>query len=171
MSNMNLRIFCVIALLVIPSGCMTSTAKVAPVVVPITPCNTANIGLQIRIKADALTNKSGPIVKPELEMAFVDNFKSPAAEDMRKSYVLTCYWGNKVGQKRGYYYCDGRYRAPDLDENQVIRRFILKSFSIGFTVEEHNVGSWTDSSGKVHNEGSVFYLTTKTVDSRCVLTN
>ncbi|MFH0862207.1 MAG: hypothetical protein V1875_04175 [Candidatus Altiarchaeota archaeon] len=169
---MDVRVLMLISLLVIGSGCMSSpSTEETPIEVPVTPCNTANTGIQIRIKANGLENATSAIIKPELEMAFIDNFKSPAADDMRKSYMLNCYWGTKIGQKRSYYYCDGSYRAPDLDENQIIRRFILKSFTIGFSVEEHNVGSWTDSSGITHNEGSVYYLTTKTVDSRCILTN
>jgi hypothetical protein len=166
-SKAGLALFFIIVVL---SGCITgSTKPPAPAPVVITPCNTANTGIQLRIKASTLDNKSASIIKPELEIAFVDNFKSQAAADMRKNYILKCYWGAKIGQRRDYYYCDGKYRAPDLDENQIIRRYIMKTFTIGFSVEEHNVGKWTDSSGKVHDEGSIYYLMTKTVDSKCTL--
>jgi hypothetical protein len=160
----------IIVLILTSSGCMNqpTTPVVAPKVV-ITPCNTANTGIQVRIKADKLDNKTSAIIKPELVIVFVDNFKSAASADMLASYALNCYWGSKIGQRRDYYYCDGKYKAPDLDENQIIRRYIWKQFTIGFAIEEHNVGSWTDSSGKVHNEGSIFYLTTKSVTSNCYL--
>jgi hypothetical protein len=146
-------------------GCMSSKpANQAPPTVYVTPCNVAGKGIQIRVNGDAL---SAELIKPELEMVFVDNFKSPAAEDMRKTYTLNCYYGGNVDERRDYYYCAGKYMAPELDENQVIKRWIWKDFKIGFSFEVHDVGSWVDSNGKIHNEGSVYYLTTRTVDASC----
>jgi hypothetical protein len=131
----------------------------------VTPCNIAGVGVQVRVN-DKLTVEN---IKPALESAFVDDFQSPAGSYLRETYTLKCYWGNNVDERRDYYYCVGKYKAPDLDENKVIKRFIWKDFKVGFTVEEHNIGSWVDSAGEIHNEGSVYYLVIKTVDGSCYL--
>ena len=165
MSRNKVFLVIVISLLILLSACITSSSnKKAPKVVYVTPCNVAGKGVQIRIDANKLETKN---LKDDLYILFVDNFNSPAGEAMKQSFSVECYWGNKVGERRDLYYCAGLYNAPELDETQVIKRHIWKDFKIGFSVEEHNVGTWVDSSGKVHNEGSVFYLTVKTVDAKC----
>ena len=134
-----------------------------------TPCNIAGTGVQIRVNSDSLEKSN---IQDDLKIAFVDNFNHPAAgQTMQLSYVLNCYWGNKVGEKRDYYYCAGKYNAPEMDEAGVIKRFLWKEFKLGFTVEEHNVGIWVDSAGKIHNEGSVFYLTIRDITSSCYVGN
>jgi hypothetical protein len=163
------RIAIALVVLVIVTGCMnTKPASGPPPRVNVNPCSVASKGVQVRINSDKLDSAT---VKPELQPIFVDNFKSPAATDMLTTYELNCYWGNKVGEKRDYYYCAGKYKAPELDETQTISRFLWKEFKVGFSVEQHDIGAWVDSSGKVHNEGTVFYLTTKTVDANCYVAN
>lgn len=159
-----LVVFLAVALLF--SGCIggRGSKQVEKPRVYVTPCNVAGKGVQIRVSAEELSTTA---VKPELEGIFVDDFTSPAAEGMRKSMEVDCYWGNNVGERRDYYYCKGKYQAPELDENRVIKRFLWKDFKIGFSIEEHNVGSWIDSSGRTHKEGSVYYLTVRTVDAQC----
>jgi hypothetical protein len=158
----------VLVLSCISAGCITNAnnKNKEPPKVYVTPCNVASKGMQIRITGSSL---DALIIKPELEAVFVDNFKSPAGANMRLTYELDCYWGNKVGERRDYYYCAGKYKAPELDETQTITRFLWKDFKIGFSVEEHNVGKWVDTAGKVHDEGSVYYLMTRTVDGTCYI--
>ncbi|MFH1055813.1 MAG: hypothetical protein V1744_06960 [Candidatus Altiarchaeota archaeon] len=156
-----------VALVVLLAGCISSSNKNAPPPkVYVTPCNIASKGVQVKVNSETLNALA---IKPELEIVFVDNFKSPAAESIKRTYELNCYWGNNVGENREYYYCAGKYKAPDLDESQIIKRFLWKEFKFGFSVEEHNVGSWVDTTGKTHVEGSVYYLTVKTVDGKCYL--
>ena len=167
---MELRSFTLfLVLTLLMSGCISRKSTGPAPLTYVTPCNIAALGSEIRVNSDSLNTVA---IKDSLEMVFVDNFNHPAAgETMRKSYVLNCYWGNLVGEKRDYYYCAGRYNAPELDDNQVIQRFVWKNFKIGFTVEEHNVGTWRDSAGVMHNEGSVYYLSVRSVDGTCYLGN
>jgi hypothetical protein len=161
------RVAIALAMLVLVSGCFTQApTKSAPPKVYVKPCNVASKGVQVRVNSDQLDTVS---MKPQLQSIFVDNFNSPAAKEMLSTYTLNCYWGNNVGEKRDYYYCSGKYKAPELDETQTISRFLWKDFKVGFAVEEHNIGAWVDSGGKVHNEGTVYYLTTKTVDAECYI--
>jgi hypothetical protein len=159
----------VLVVIVLFAGCMNSRpANTPPPKVYVKPCNIASKGVQIRVNAEKLDTVS---VKPELLPIFVDNFNSPAATDMLATYEVNCYYGGNIGERRDYYYCAGKYKAPELDESQTISRFLWKEFKVGFSVEEHNIGAWVDSTGKVHNEGTVFYLTTKTVDAECYVAN
>jgi hypothetical protein len=159
------KLVIVLLICVIFAGCLMGKKEAPPTPpkVYVTPCNVAGKGVQVRVSGDLNTNT----VKPELEQAFVDDFKSPAATEMRATYTLNCYWGQKVGERRDYYYCAGKYKAPELDEERVIRRFVWKDFKIGFSEEHTNVGSWVDHLGKVHNEGTIYYLTIKTVEATC----
>jgi|GEM_PF-1020627 len=158
----------IVSVILLTSGCMSSKKKTAVAKkVYVNPCNVAGKGVQVSVRGDSLVTDT---VKPELQMVFVDNFNHPAAgETMKLSYELDCYWGNKVGEKRDYYYCAGQYNAPELDEGGVIKRFMYKEFKLGFSVEEHNVGTWVDSAGNIHNEGAVYYLTVREVNAKCYL--
>jgi hypothetical protein len=152
-----------LAAVTLTCGCLTTDKPAAPAKVYVTPCNLAGKGVQVHVSG-TLESRT---VKPALEPIFVDDFTAPGAEAMRKTYTVDCYWANNANENKDYYYCSGKYKAPDLDENRVIKRFLLKEFKIGFSEEHTTVGSWVDSSGKVHNEGTVYYLTVRTVDAKC----
>jgi len=130
----------------------------------VTPCNVVAKGVQIRVRGDTLTAEA---IKPQMESIFVDDFTSPSASTIKDTYKLACYWGQRVGQRRDYYYCDGQYKAPELDDKRVINRWLLKSFTVGFSVDEHNVGTWVDASGKIHEEGSFYYMSVREVTTQC----
>ncbi len=145
------------------SGCMSSSSNTPPPRVYVTPCNVASKEVQLRTGGDLRMET----LKEGMKSIFLDDFNSPSGAVMSKDYTLNCYWGNNVGENRDYYYCTGKYKAPELDESRVIRRFVWKQFKIGFKVEQHDVGVWLDSSGVLHQQGTAYYLTTKTVDARC----
>ncbi|MBD3416125.1 MAG: hypothetical protein GF416_03190 [Candidatus Altiarchaeales archaeon] len=130
----------------------------------VTPCNVASKGIQIRLSSDYLDAK---LIKPELENAFLDDFSSPSSSKMSASHTIDCYWGKNVGERREYYYCAGYYMAPELDARGVIQRHLWREYKVGFKVEEHNIGSWVDSSGTLHDEGNVYYLTIKETEAKC----
>jgi hypothetical protein len=153
----------VLALLSV-SGCVLSNGPAPPPPkVYVTPCNVASNEVQIRVSG-ALTTAN---VQPVLHEIFVDDFTSASSTDIGKSLTVNCAWGSLVGEKRDYFYCSGQYKAPELNENRVIKRFIWKDFKVGFRVEEHNVGAWVDSGGNIHQEGDMYYLTVKSVDATC----
>jgi len=149
--------------LVLITGCMTSGTKTPPPKVYVTPCNVASKEVQLRVSGEL--NKD--LLKEQLKSIYLDDFYSPSGTGMNKDYGVNCYWGNYVGESRDYYYCAGKYKAPELDETRVIRRFIWKEFKIGFKVEQHDVGIWVDSAGVLHQQGTAYYLTTKTVEAYC----
>ena len=158
--------FAVLALCLVVAGCLSSSSKPAPPpAVYVTPCNVIGKGIQVRIPGELKPDN----IKLPLQEVLVDNFKSPAAIGMRASFQLECSWGYKVGERRDLYYCTGRYKAPELDENQVIKRWIWKEFKLGFSVEAHDIGSWVDSRGNIQPGGKVNYITTKTVDATCTV--
>lgn len=149
-------------------GCLrTSRMQQEPPKEYVTPCILVPEGIQLRVSGKGLGASS---IKPQLENVFVDNFNHPAAgQGMKASHSMNCYWGNKVGEKRDYYYCAGKYNAPELDAGGIIQRFLWKEYKVGFTVEEHNIGQWVDSSGKTRQGGSVYYLTIKDAKPSCYL--
>jgi hypothetical protein len=146
------------------SGCIISSGKPPPPPkVYVTPCNVASTEVQVRVSG-SLTTKD---VTPVLHEVFVDDFTSASSTDIGKSLSVNCAWGALVGEKRDYYYCSGKYKAPELNENRVIKRFVWKEYKLGFKVEEHNVGAWVDTGGNLHQEGNMYYLTVKSVEAKC----
>jgi len=126
------KLLIIISLAVVLSGCMGGKKDItqkAPT--PVTPCIVISPDLPLRI-----AGLDAEDIKDPLSELFVDDFKSPAAADMMKSYELNCWWGKNVGEKREYYYCGGKYRAPELDVSGNIKRHVDKNFKIGFLVED-----------------------------------
>lgn len=130
----------------------------------ITPCNIVGGGVQIRADGEEL---KAEVVKVPLSEVFVDDMTSPQSRDTLNSFQLTCRWGSDKGEVRDYYYCNGTYKSPELDEKRVITRFIRKNFKIGFETERHDAGVWTDLAGKVHRENPYYYLVVKSVETNC----
>ncbi|MFH1403669.1 MAG: hypothetical protein ABIH11_05305 [Candidatus Altiarchaeota archaeon] len=148
-------------------GCiMGSSKKEAAPLKYIEPCHIAHKGLQIRVGGSELDPVS---MKKYIFPVFVDEFNVPAARDMRETFKMDCYWGKNKGENRDLYYCGGRYRAPVMDESRVIKFHMWKVWKIGFGVEKHDIGTWIDSSGKIHNEDAVYYLTVNEVSEKCHL--
>jgi hypothetical protein len=162
--NVSMAVLVVSVAVLLSAGCIMAVNNAPPPRVKVEPCTIASTGMQVRVSGLETTK-----LKKELQSIYVDDFASPSAKTMVDSYTLKCDWGNSVGERRDYYYCKGSYKAPDLDENRVIRRWVMKEFKIGFDVEEHDVGSWVDSTGAVHNEGNYYYLTSKSAQVTCYL--
>ncbi|HHQ45450.1 MAG TPA: hypothetical protein ENN13_04875 [Candidatus Altiarchaeales archaeon] len=157
-----------LVLLIVFSGCIGGGDKPAEQPkVYVTPCPVINTGVQIRVVGTALDPKQ---IRTELMPHFVDNFNALGAEDMKSSYAIVCYWGRKKGERVDYYYCGGEYKAPETSLSGVINRWLLKEFKVGFEVDEHQVGTWVDASGKKHIEESFYYLTIREVVTQCSLT-
>ena len=74
---------------------------------------------------------------------------------------------HEVGETKEYYYCDGRYKAPEFDEFNVITRYVWKDYTIGFDVEEQAVGTWVDSTGVTHVNETVYYLRLTRLKETC----
>jgi len=160
-----LRVILVAAVVSLLCGCLTTTKPAPPSKVYVTPCNVAGTGVQIKVSG-TLDSKT---VQPALTSVFVDDFKAAGAEAMLKTLTANCYWAINKNENKDYYYCAGKYKAPDLDESRVIKRLLWKEYKIGFSEEHNAVGTWVDSLGKVHNEGTVYYLTVRSVDAKCYL--
>jgi len=132
------------------------------------PCPVINTGIRIRIVGQELDTKE---IKEKLASNFVNDLTAKWAQERAKeTYKLECYWGKKKGQRKSFYYCEGEYMAPELTDEGVIKRQLMKQFQIGFDVEEHEVGSWSEG-GKKHERESYYYLTVKDVKTRCYVSN
>jgi hypothetical protein len=164
LNHRRIFVFLVIALLLISGGCITSKKKKTEKRVYVKPCNVASKGLQIRIGSNELNTKS---MREHVIKVFVDDFDSPSGGDMLKTLTVDCYWGSKVGENRDLYYCSGKYKAPQMDEARIIKQHVWKNYKIGFSVEKHDIGTWVDSSGKIHKEEAVYYLQVKDVRATC----
>lgn len=130
------------------------------------PCTISTIGVKVRINADKLIAND---IKDDLEFIYTDNFNLPGAENIRKTYTLACYWGRNVDEKPDRYYCLGKYRAPELDETNTIKRIIWKEFKIGFDVDTHEIKQWVDDEGVTHKSDTVHYLTVAETYPKCYL--
>lgn len=129
----------------------------------VTPCDVINTGIQLRIVGDL----NAASIRKEIPGKFVDDLTAMWAATSLSSLTLNCYWGKKEGQRRDYYYCETEYSIPDIGADGTIKRTIRKAAVIGFKVEEHSVGAWTDLAGEEHVEETYYYLTVKSEKTLC----
>jgi len=145
------------------SGCMSSTPKAGPPQrVVVVPCHVMDMP-EIRL-VGGLDSKN---VAGVLLDYFVDDLKTKGGLANRDTFTLNCYWGNNVGEVRNYYYCVGKYKAPQTDDTGKIERFLWKEFKIGFDVDNRIVVDDSDRSGLKPSVPDVRYLKTKSVDAEC----
>jgi len=152
----------IMILLVLLSGCIGGQKEKKKVRVYVTPCMIVDEGS--RIKVNGLTPKQ---IKRPLAEIFLDDLVSPSAKKSWKSFKLSCRWALKKDEVKDNYYCEGRYKAPELDENDVIKRWVNKGFKIGFKVEKHGGETWIDLKGKKHVEKPFYYLQVDSVKAKC----
>lgn len=145
-------------IILIVAGCVGKKEESTPKAY-ITPCNV--IGEDILIQAEGTTLGS-TIVKQPLAGAFVDDLLSGQASNVYDTYSIDCWWGKNVGEQKGLYYCGGSYVTPELDLENVIKRYVKKEFKVGFNIEEHSTGA--DTSDK---EQFVYFLTVRSASSTC----
>lgn len=148
-----------LAVVVLLSGCVGKKETPKPKEY-ITPCNV--IGEDILLQAEG-TSLSSDIIKKPLAEAFVDDVVSGQTSDAWNSYALECWWGKNVGEQKDFYYCGGSYRSPEVDSENVITRYVLKEFKVGFSVEEHSITSKAAEGNVKHN----YFLTVRGVSSMC----
>ena len=167
----NFLVFSSIFALVLVCGCIpglpgSRPQSSTPTTVPrvyVTPCIILKNDTVLSVASTGLNENQ---IASELVKYYPDDFKIPGA-GIPQTYSLKCHWGSAVGEDVEYLYCSGRYRAPDLDVQGVIRRYLWKEFTIAFSIEEHNVGTWVDSSGVTHTNEKVYYLRIKDMKSTC----
>ncbi|MBD3260948.1 MAG: hypothetical protein GF334_04600 [Candidatus Altiarchaeales archaeon] len=145
-------------------GCIGGGSQPKQPTTRVTPCDIITKGVQLTFRASALTADE---VKPRLAPYFVDDFQSPASQDIKESYEMQCRWGRKEGEKREHYYCFGKYRAPALNDEGVIQFYVWKHYKIGFEVEKQEIGVWVDSKGKEHRQDAFYTLIVKEVLESC----
>ncbi len=162
------RIIVILILITISStGCIFGSKKEEPPPkVYVNPCVTTYKGVQVRVDGGILHEN---YLKHPISVVLVDDFESPSAKALYDQFYLICWWGANIGENRDYYYCWGRYVAPQMDDGRVIKQWVWKEFKLGFDVEEHHVGEWTDPLGRVHPEQKVNYLTIKEIWAQCYL--
>lgn len=147
------------------AGCLGGGTTVQPQTY-VTPCYVIGTGIVFRVNGTPLAsnNVAGP-----LSHVLVDDITSDKAAALKAYYGISCYYGSNVGEVREFYYCNGSYVAPEVNDQGMISRNLRKEFKIGFAVEEYKGETWTDMSGRVHNEPTYYDLTVSSVDSRCTL--
>ena len=137
-----------------------------PAITYVTPCNVIGSGVVLRVNGTTLgTNE---VIEP-LSHILVDDITSDRAASFKGSYSLACYWGSNTGERKDYYYCNGSYVAPDINDNGVITRKLRKNFRIGFGVQEFKGENWIDLQGVRHEEQNTYDLTVGSIDSRCIV--
>jgi len=154
-----------ILLVLFTAGCLFGGEE-GPSTIYVTPCNVIGKGIMFRANGSQLNSE---IVSQPLAKVLVDDITSSKASMLKSLYGVSCYWGFNVGERKDYYYCNGSYVAPDVDEQGVIVRNLRKEFKIGFTVEEYKGEEWTDMSGKLHKEDSYYDLTVSSVETKCTV--
>ena len=132
----------------------------------ITPCNVIGNGIMFRVNG---TNLNTNMIREPISHLFVDDITSDRAANLKPYYTLSCYWGSNIGERKDHYYCNGSYVAPEIDDNGVIVRNLMKSFKIGFSVDESRGETWIDLSGVVHVEPTFYDLTVSAVDTYCIV--
>lgn len=157
-----------LAAVVLSSGCIFGGGEPdKPNIQYVEPCNVAGEGLPIQVNTTKEGLLSTENVKFPLAEVFVDDIVSPAGQDVWPTYEINCWWGTYVGERRDYYYCGGSYIAPELNQKNVITRYIKKKFKIGFSVEKHEGESWIDLQGKQHTIHPYYTLTIRSIESVC----
>jgi hypothetical protein len=154
-----------ILVLTLAAGCMGGGQPAQPTTF-VTPCHIIGTGIVFRVNGTPLSTK---IVSEPLSHMFVDDITSDRAAAVRNLYGISCYWGSNVGEVKEYYYCNGSYVAPEINEQGMIARNLRKDFKIGFSVEEYKGETWTDMSGRVHNEDTYYDLTVSSVEPQCTV--
>ena len=160
-----------IALLAISCGCIAglpgarqaSPTTTAPPRIYVTPCRILSENMTVQIAASSLTDSR---IASELVKYFPDDFSTPGV-NIPSTYYLKCHWAYMVGETEKRLYCDGGYRAPELDEFNVIRRYVWKTFSAGFNVEEHKLGNWVDGKGVAHTNDAFYNLRVMELSTVC----
>lgn len=158
-----------ILLVTLAAGCIFGGGEERPSSTYVTPCNVISNGVIFRANGSALSTE---IVREPLSRAFVDDITSDKAAGIKRFYGVSCYWGSNPGELKQYYYCNGSYVAPEVNDQGVILRNLRKEFKIGFSYQRYpEVSSpgWTDMNGKFHPEDVYFDLTVRTVEARCTV--
>lgn len=159
---MKSKVLVSLVIILLLTGCIRKSEK-APPKVYVTPCTVIGEDILLMAKGEKL----GPdIIKSPLASAFVDDLLSVQAKGAWDSYNLNCWWGKNVGEQRDLYYCGGSYVVPEVNEENVITRYLLKEFKIGFEISEHPATTWREG-GKEYAEGPFYYLTVKSVSATC----
>ncbi|MFH1125573.1 MAG: hypothetical protein V1703_00465 [Candidatus Altiarchaeota archaeon] len=161
---MTKRLFLILLVLLV-SGCISGGNNPPPVVY-VTPCVVIANGITFRTNGTALGTD---IVAEPLSRMLTDDITSDRAADLKQYYSVSCNWGSNVGERKDYYYCNGSYYAPEVNDQGVIFRNLWKEFKIGFSVQAYPGDTWTDINGEVHVEQSIFDLTVQTVEAKCTL--
>ncbi|MBU0762791.1 MAG: hypothetical protein KKD39_07165 [Candidatus Altiarchaeota archaeon] len=135
------------------TGCTRTRSQPAPPKpkVYVEPCNIANEGLTVSVNSNVLNAKA---LRGKIESVFVDDFFMPSSAYIWDSYTLDCYWGHNIDEVVNRYYCVGKYKAPESDETNTIKRLVWKEFKVGFSVQAHD---------------NVHYLTVKSVQGSCYI--
>ncbi|VVB54335.1 Uncharacterised protein [uncultured archaeon] len=139
------------------SGTQTQRSKV-------TPCNIITQNIEIKIDGNTLNTET---IKGPLSLSFVDDFNGPSKDVLSSKYLVECYWAKNIGERKDLYYCTGSYQAPDVDDRNIIKRYLDKNFKIGFAVEKHEGGTWVDYEGKSRTEQPFSVLTVREITATC----
>jgi len=153
----NKLFFIFLVCILIFSGCLRSRNDSQPKKpkVYVEPCNIAIDGMSVRVDSNSLNAQT---IRNKLVSVFIDDFSLPSSSYMWDSYTLNCYWGHNIDEKVDRYYCNGKYKAPESDETNTIKRLVWKEFKIGFDIRTHDL-----EKQKVH------YLTVRSVDGNCYI--
>jgi hypothetical protein len=156
-----------LVLLVFTLGCLFGGgSSPPPSITYVTPCNVVGSGATFRVNGTTLDTE---VVLDSLSHMLVDDITSEKAAGFKKTYKLSCYWGANPGERKNFYYCNGSYVAPDIDDKGTITRKLLKSFKIGFSVQEYRGDVWVDMNGVRHEDESLFDLTVSSIDATCIV--